>query len=436
MSDNMQLSVNEAVEQAAINNGRKRLIRWIAGIFLVVAIGAVAVAGNLRGGADPVRFQTEPVRSGNLEVTVTATGNLEATNQVDVGSELSGIILRMTADYNDTVTAGQPLVYLDDAKYKAAVMKSRAGLASAEAGYKEAVATRNANKKILHRYRVTHDLTNGKLPSVETLESAEADLERSVAAADAAAAAVDVATAELNSDLADLKKTVIYAPINGIVLSRDVEPGQTVAASLEAPVLYTLAEDLRHMELQVDVDEADVGQVRQGQVAAFSVDAYPERTFAARITQVRYGAETTDGVVTYKTVMRVENPDLLLRPGMTATATITVLKIENALLVPNAALRFSPVQPDTGKKSDRGVLESLMPGPPPHPGGRRPAGGGQAPPHEKRPCVWVLKDNHPMPVPVDRGQTDGVSSVVRSEQLQAGTRVIVSAMSAEGQPNG
>lgn len=432
VSDTMQFSVEEAVAQAASSNGRKRVLRWIAGICLLVAIGAVAVAGNLRGAVNTVRFQTQPVQMGNLEVTVTASGNLEATKQVEVGSELSCTITRMTADYNDTVSVNQPLAYLDDAKYKAAVMKSRAELASAEANHKEALATRNANEKTLNRYRITRDLTNGKLPSLESLETAEADLERAVAAADAAAAAVDVAKASLNANLTDLKKTVIYAPINGIVLSRDVEPGQTVAASLEAPVLYTLAEDLRHMELQVDVDEADVGQVCEGQTATFSVDAYPEKTFAARITQVRYGAENTDGVVTYKTVMSVENPDLLLRPGMTATATITVFSIENAMLVHNAALRFSPQKPDNGKKDGRGVLQSLMPGPPLHPAARRTTGEGGPRLHEKRPCVWVLKDNLPMPVPVDKGQTDGVSTVVTSNELQAGAQVILNALSTGG----
>ena len=230
MSDNTHLSVTEAVVQAAPGNGRKKVLRWIAGTFLLVAIGAVAVAGNLRGAVTAVRFQTQPVRLGNLEVTVTATGNLEATNQVEVGSELSGTITRMTADYNDTVSVNQPLAYLDDAKYTAAVMKSRAELASAEANYKETLATRNANEKTLKRYRVTRDLTNGKLPSLETLEAAEADLERATAAVDAAAAAVNVAKASLSSNLTDLKRTVIYAPINGIVLSRDVEPGRGAGA--------------------------------------------------------------------------------------------------------------------------------------------------------------------------------------------------------------
>ena len=220
---------------------------------------------------------------------------------------------------------------------------------------------------------------------------------------------------------------MVYSPINGIVLNRDVEPGQTVAASLQSPVLFTLAEDLRRMELQVDVDEADVGQVTEGQAATFTVDAYPEQTFNARITQVRYGSETTDGVVTYKAVLKVENPDLLLRPGMTATAEITVLKVENALLVPNTALRFTP-QRDEKKRESRGVIGSLMPG--------RPRSGPSKKAVEtssrNQSRVWVLKDNLPSPVSVSRGATDGMRTVITTGDLQPGMEVVVRAVSSDG----
>ena len=218
-------------------------------------------------GKEQVNFRTTPVQRGDLMVTVTATGNLEATNQVDVGSELSGRIIKMTADYNDTVSENQPLAYLDDSKYRATVAKSRSGVATAKANYQEVLATQSACEKKLDRYRKTRDLTHGKLPSLEDMEETEADCLRADAAVAAAQAAIDSAQASLDSDVSDLKKTVIYSPINGVVLSKNVEVGQTVAASLEAPVLYTLAEDLRNMELLVDVDEADVGQVREGQSA-------------------------------------------------------------------------------------------------------------------------------------------------------------------------
>ena len=436
MSDQAEPSVIETIERIESSRKHSRLKRrFVVAAVLVVSIIAFSVY-NSRGPAGTMRFQTRPVRLGDLKITVTATGNLEATNQVDVGSELSGIITKMAADFNDTVKADQPLAYLDDTKYKATVARSKAEVAAAEAAYRETVATHKANDKTLKRYQQTKKLTHGKLPSMEVLEQAEAELERSAAMVEAAYAAITKAKAALKSDETDLKKTVIYSPINGIVLSRDVEVGQTVAASLQAPVLYTLAEDLRRMELQVDVDEADVGLVAERQDATFTVDAYPERTFAARIIQVRYGAETTDGVVTYKTVLSVENPDLLLRPGMTATADIVVQKIENALLVPNAALRFTPPVPGNGKPAKRSLVNSLLPGPPRRHGERKDNNGQGLPPGSMQPCVWILKNNRPVPVKVATIATDGAVTAVRStdrskdpaESLAKDMEVIVNAI--------
>ena len=433
MSDNNPPSAKETLAQMKTSHGRKRIKRWLIGLGLLLIVAAFILVGNHHRTAGTTHYQMQAVQKGDLVITVTATGNLEATNQVEVGSELSGIITAMTADYNDTVEANQPLAYLDDAKYKAAVMKSRAEVASAKANHQEALATRHANQKTVARYRKTRELTNGKLPSLEDLEQAEADLERSVAAVEAAAASIDIASAALQENETDLKKTVIYAPISGIVLSRDVEPGQTVAASLEAPVLYTLAEDLRHMELQVDVDEADVGQVKEGQPATFTVDAYPDRTFSATITQVRFGAEETDGVVTYKTVLQVENPDLLLRPGMTATANIIIQRTERQLLVPNTALRFTPPQPPSAQPNKRNLLGKLMPGPPRHQAPKKHTGGAGPPVDAEKPaCVWVLKNDQPVPMMVRPISTDGVLTAVTSPDLHEGTPLIVSVLTTKG----
>ncbi len=428
MIETTNTPTKEMMAQVEKTAGRKRRIAWIAGIILLLSLVALTVAWSVGGQDAPMLYETQPVRLGNLVVTVTATGNLEATNQVEVGSELSGTITRMTADYNDNVTLGQPLAYLDDAKYSAAVMKSEAEVASARADHQEAVATQKAAEKKVRRYRKTRELTNGKLPSLEDLEEAEADLERSTAAVQSAAAAIESALANLRSNQTDLKRTVIYAPINGIVLSRDVEPGQTVAASLEAPVLFVLAEDLHHMELQVDVDEADVGQVREGQLATFTVDAYPERTFEAQITQVRYGAETTDGVVTYKAVLRVENPDLLLRPGMTATADIVVQKVENTLLVPNAALRFSPPVAAAGGRRNRSLLDSLLPRPPHRSASKKDSGNSGPDRQAMETNVWVLNEGRPVPVPVEKIATDMALTAVRSTQLQEDEALVVNAI--------
>lgn len=432
MTDHPSPSVRETLERVQSVHRRSRLKQWTAAAVLIFIAAGLLTAGSLHGRADSLHYQTQPVHFGDLEITVTATGNLEATNQVEVGSELSGIITTMTADFNDRVQVHQPLAYLDDDKYKAAVMKSKAEVASAEAAFRQAVATRKADEKKLRRYRLTRDLTQGKLPSLEDLETVQADLERSTAAAAAAAAAIDKAKAALKSDEADLKKTVIYAPISGIVLSRDVEPGQTVAASLSAPVLYTLAEDLRRMKLLVDVDEADVGWVQAGQSAVFTVDAYPDRSFRARITQVRYGAQTTDGVVTYKTVLQVENPDLSLRPGMTATAIISVQKVEKALLVPNTALQFTPAELHNGRKPKRGLLSALMPGPPRPVRKKKKTDTGPSGAGAGRAWVYVLEDNRPVPVAVEPVATDGSLTAVRSPDLQAGTELIINAFGTGG----
>lgn len=423
-------TIEQTLAKASPSAPGRRRRAWMAGLSLVLVMATVAAVWAFRGEDGVQRYQTQPVQQGRLSITVSATGNLEATNQVEVGSELSGIITRMTADYNDAVTARQPLAYLNDVKYEAAVKKSRAEVALARANYEEALATRAVDEKHLQRYRKTRALTNGKMPSMADLEQAEAGLARSAAAVTAAAAAIEVARASLASNEADLEKTVIYAPISGIVLSRNVESGQTVAASLEAPVLYVLAEDLRHMELQVDVDEADVGQVREGQSATFTVDAYPQRTFAARIVQVRYGAETTDGVVTYKAVLSVENPDLVLRPGMTATADITVLHVEDALLVPNASLRFTPEGPAVGSKQNRDLISSLLPRPPRRQRSKQSAGASAATAGNGQARVWGLQQNQPVPIMVEKIASDGALTAVRSADLPAGREVIVNAITA------
>ncbi len=422
------VSVETTLARVAASSGRRRRWVWLGALGLMLVVAALAAVIGLRGDDGGLAYQTAPVQKGPLSVTVSATGNLEATNQVEVGTELSGIITRMTADYNDTVQKSRPLAYLNAVKYEAAVAKSRAEVAGARANYTEARATRDAERKKLQRYRKAREVSGGKLPSLDQLEQAEADLARAEAAVAARAATIEVARATLQSNAADLEKTVIYAPINGIVLSRNVEPGQTVAASLEAPVLYVLAEDLRRMELQVDIDEADVGQVAAGQGAVFTVDAYPERAFEAHITQVRYGAETTDGVVTYKAVLSVANPDLLLRPGMTATADITVLKIEDALLVPNAALRFVPTDPAAARGQDGGLLDSLLPGPPRRWRSKRNAANAPAA-NGNQGKVWLLEAGHPVPLTVEILATDGVRSAVRSAKLSAGQEVVVNAQS-------
>ncbi|NEX23310.1 efflux RND transporter periplasmic adaptor subunit [Thiorhodococcus mannitoliphagus] len=389
--------------------------RWLALIIVGLALlGVLFIAPSREDG--PL-FKTAEARRGDLRVEVTATGKLQPVTQVDVGTEVSGTILSVEVGFNDRVAQGQVMAKLDPDKSRAEERQSAAALALAEAQVDEAQATVSETGRKLGR---TRDLIKKRLASPEELDTAEAAAERAVAALAVARAKVDQAQAKLDSDRRTLEKTVIRSPIDGIVLNRVVEPGQTVAASLQTPVLFTLAENLTQMELKVDVDEADVGQVEEGQTAVFTVDAYPSRTFPATITQVRFAPETVNGVVTFGALLAVDNADLSLRPGMTATADILVREESDVLLVPNAALRFMPPRQE-GAKARPNLLSMLLP--------RRSRGTRQpSESTEKKPAgavVWVLRDGVPASVDIETGFTDGARTQVVSGELEAGTEVLV-----------
>jgi len=396
---------------------------WMAA---VLAAGAAVYLWYARDAdGDSLHYRTEPAIQGELLVTVTATGILQPTNQVDVGSELSGIVDTVEVDYNDVVEVGQVLARLDTAKFEAQVLQSRAALEAARARVLQAQATVKEVRTQFERLRRVRELSDNKLPSQQELDAAEATLDRAIADEATAKAAVSQAVATLRFDETDLEKTVIRSPVNGIVLTRSVEPGQTVAASLQAPVLFTLAEDLTQMELKVDVDEADVGRVSAGQSAIFTVDAYPNRKFEASIIQVRYGATTVNGVVTYQTVLSLDNSDLSLRPGMTATASITVTRIDDALLVPNAALRFRPPAP-AAEGSNGGIMRAFMPRFRRSRSTPRPALG-----RGERAQVWVLDGGATMPVEVVLGETDGLHTQIVEGELASGTELVVDAVTTQ-----
>lgn len=395
---------------------RNRIPLSIAALVLL----GVIVTLSLRSGPDPAAgWRTEPVVRGNLLVTVSATGNVQPTNQVDVGSELSGIVAGVLVDENDAVKKGQVLARLDTTKLENQVTRARAALRSAEAGVQQATATVRETQAELDRLRKVHELSGGKVPSTNDLESAEAVVARAQAGELSARAAVEEARAALGSAETDLAKASIRSPINGVVLTRTVEPGQTVAASLQAPVLFTLAEDLARMELKVDVDEADVGKVAAGQNATFSVDAWPDRDYPAQVTRVSWGAQTVSGVVSYKATLIVDNKDLSLRPGMTATATLNATERHDVLLVPNAALRFTP--PDTTASQDSSFVSKLMPRPPmqqrPKRTGNNHRGGQRQ--------VYLLVAGAPQAFTVTIGETDGRMTEITGGDLAEGGAVIV-----------
>lgn len=398
---------------------RRLLIMTVLGVMGIAAVVAAVTSRPDKGSPGKI-FQIVAVSRGDMAIMVAATGNLEPTNQVDVGSELSGTIQSVAVEDNDQVKAGQVLARLNTDKIKAQVWQEQAGLASANAQVLYAEATVKEAKNQLARLQRVRELSHNKTPSIYDLDTAEAILNRAVADQAVAMAKVSEAKARLNASETDLRKSTILSPINGVVLIRSSEPGQTVAASFQAPVLFTLAENLTQMELHVYVDEADVGQVFAGQKATFTVDAYPDHTFHARIIRVRYGAESSDGVVTYKTVLGVNNADGILRPGMTATAEIIVTQLKDVLIVPNTALRFSPRgQARSGKKSN-GLISSLISRP-----SRSAKKKGSTVDGLIGKRIWIFTEGSIHPEDVKTGPTDGIRTVIESKNLETGAMVVV-----------
>ncbi len=421
----MELKNNPKADIAATleMNHSKMFKKWL-GRFLIIALILIAVVAavvifNIAGKSNATQFKTEQVQRGDLSEIVTATGTLEPTNTVSVGSELSGIIKSVEVDYNDRVKVGQVLARLDTSKIEATLTQSKAALDSAKAKVSQCQATVAETRAKLGQLQKVKELSNGKVPSQSDMDAAEAAFERAKADEASATASISQAEATLQANETDLSKSIIRSPINGIVLTRSVESGQTVAASFETPELFKLAEDLTQMELHVNVDEADIGKVQEGQKATFRVDAYPNRTFEAEITQIRYGSSTTSGVVTYTTVLKVNNSDFSLRPGMTATADITVKKVGNAILIPSAALRFTPpVQEDS--KSSTGLVGSLLPHPPRFGQQQRDNAA-----NNKTKQVWILKNGQLSAVSITVGATNGGLTEVVTGELQPGMAVVV-----------
>ncbi len=420
-----ELDIAAVLQSSSKKGGKHRFCLLV--LLLCCAAGAFLYfrQQGLEGGGPKMTFKTERVTIGDLVVVVTATGTLEPTNEVDVGSELSGNIEAVLVDFNDQVTEGQVLARLDVSKLEAEVKQTQAFFQAAKAKVAQAQATVNETAAKLRQLKKVSTLSNGKLPAQVEMDNAKAAAARASADKASAEAGVAEVQARLDITLNEQAKAEIISPINGIVLSRNIEKGQTVAASFSAPVLFKLAEDLTKMELHVAVDEADIGQVKERQEAVFTVDAYPERKFSAVIRQVRFASTATEGVVTYETVLMVDNTDLALRPGMTATAEIVVQKVEQALTVPNAALRFSPRSMKSGQKKKPSLLSAIMP--------QRPKRNRQPRPAKKKngqQSVWVLlKDGQPRQVKVTTGFTDGSGIEILEGDLRPGELVITAALS-------
>ena len=409
---------------------------WYRRALLWVLLAAMLAAGggwwwwSARAKANAVpQYVTEASARGDLTLTVSANGTIQPTRAINIGSELSGTVLEVRVDVNDKVKKGQVMVVLDTAKLRDQILRSTATLVSANAQVALTEATTREAQATLARLQEVARISNNRVPSRAELDSGQASLDRAVASVASAHAGVSDATAALALDNINLSKASITAPADGMVLTRTVDPGNAVAATLQAVTLFTLAEDLAKLRLWVYVDEADVGAVQNGQDATFTVSAYPTRKFPAKITRVGFGSTITDNVVTYLTYMDVANADMSLRPGMTASANIIATQRKDVLLVPNTALRFSPTSSAAAAAAAAakgGAFANMgprMPG-----GNRRSAAQGASTAGAKE--VWVLREGKAVAVSVVPGISDGHHTEITGGDLQAGMLVITDQKSA------
>ncbi len=351
-------------------------------LFAAAIVGGVAALIAWGGpAAERPTYQTSPAEIGDLTVEVSATGTLQPLIQVDISSELSGVVRSVAVTENQKVRKGDVLAVLDTARLAAQIERAEASVTAAKAKIADARTTLSESERAFSR---AAQLSSRGMVADQARETAEAARDRAQSAVAMEEANLAIAEAELKLQQADLEKSTIYAPIDGMVLTRSVDPGQTVASSLQAPVLFVIAADLAQMELKAAIDEADIGGVRPGQDARFTVDAFPERRFSAEIRDIAFASVTTEGVVTYDARLDVDNRELLLRPGMTATVAVVVRQDSGVLTVPAAAFRFRPA-------ADDGTAR-LQPAEPAHAAHgasvrRQPRGqaGGRRQPHALRP---------------------------------------------------
>jgi len=421
---------------------RKRVL-IIGGALAIVAFGLLAFSRN---GKAPVSFTTAPVARGDVSATVGATGTVEAVSTVQVGTQVTGTIWQLNADFNSRVKKGQVVARLEPSLFESRLTEAKANLANAAANVERVqVSVEDTRRKA---ERAKQLAATDLLPQSE-LDAAVLAYETAKAQLKSAEAALQQAQASVEQAQVNLGHTIIYSPIDGVVISRNVDVGQTVAASLQAPTLFTIAEDLRKMRVVANVDEADVGTIAVGQKATFRVDAFPEETFSGAVSQVRLAPITVQNVVTYNALVEVDNHDLKLRPGMTANVTFEVAQKKGVLRVPNAALRYQP-DPEliaereppaggegerrhwrrehaaAGSGSQRDAAESPVEGDP----ARAPGQGG---PRRGRLVYLPQPDGKLRPVPVRPGLADGRFTEIESPVLKEGDLVVTgTAESASG----
>ncbi|MEW6584805.1 MAG: efflux RND transporter periplasmic adaptor subunit [Nitrospirota bacterium] len=368
--------------------------KLLLGGIALIAIGLTAFF-LVRGNGDEVKFRTEKVVKGGIVMAVTATGTVNAVTTVLVGTQVSGTIKEIFADFNSPVKKGQLIARIDPATFQAQVDQARANLLSARANLEKADAALVDAKRTMERNR---ELFSRNLIARSDFDTAETNYE--TAKAQVAAAKAQVAQTEASRKFAEtnLQYTKILSPVDGVVILRNVDVGQTVAASFQTPTLFTIAQDLTKMQIDTNVDEADIGKVAVGQEVEFTVDAYPDHIFKGKVWQVRNAPITVQNVVTYDVVIKMDNPELKLKPGMTANVSIIVSSKENVIKISNAALRFKP--------SDGNLVST----------------------ERKGQAVWILENGKPKRVPVSLGISDGSYTELAGGEIGEGQEVIVESL--------
>jgi HlyD family secretion protein len=375
----------------------------LAGIAVLVAAG-IAVFWFFRGNGNEEKFRTEKVMRGDITTVVTATGTVNAVTTVLVGTQVSGTIKKLYVDFNSRVKKGQIIALIDPATFEAQVDQQKANVYSAKANLDKAVASLADAKRTMERNR---QLLARNLIAQSDFDTAETNYETSAAQVGVAKAQVSQAEAALRTAQTNLGYTSIVSPVNGIVVSRNVDIGQTVAASFQTPTLFTIAQDLTKMQVDSSVAEADIGKIEVGQPVEFTVDAYPDSPFKGRVSEIRNAPITVQNVVTYDVVVQVDNPELKLKPGMTANVSIVVSRKQDVLKIPNAALRFRP--------SEKGEMQKKR---------------------EKGSAVWVVVNGRPKRIAVTIGSSDGNYSELLSGEIREGQDLIIESLAKSKSQSG
>ena len=411
------------MKTARLTEYMKKRSTWI--LLVVVAITA-SVAAYYRANADDDRpeYTTAVVTREDLIDTVEATGTLGAVTTVQVGTQVSGTISSLSADFNSEVKKGQVIARLDPSLMQAQVDQAAATIVRLQADVERAQAALTDAQLKLERGREL--LKQGLVPR-QDVDTAESTARQAEASLQSAKAQVTQAQASLSQNRVNLDHTIITAPVDGIVISRNVDVGQTVAASMSAPTLFVIAKDLTQMQVEASVDEADIGRIRQGEPVTFVVDAYPRDVFKGTVSQVRLQPVVVQNVVSYVTVIDVPNPEKKLKPGMTATVTIEIARADDVLTVPNSALRFRP--PDTARQSGTSARPVSTSG--------NAKGGAEGGSFDRARRVWSLNDGQLQPVRVQTGISNGTATAVSGDELREGMTVVtgVVASNADAAPS-